>query len=347
MCYLITELSSLLIHAHICRFALKAKAKGDDAALQRVAADITTERLKLRTEVNVWRDDQALYMPDVLELASESTLGEREQLFLPSALSAALRKKPWYSRMSKYEMELRRGQADDVLANLRLALKYRDSLDRGRRKVACGNKNSTRANVLLRRVASLVQSRADTYRRARASMIRLGMSADDMAYPELLPEHVVLKRVFIEKDLGEGTYTGSWIWSNGPRGILSDAEEDEWEEEGLCLPWLQHLCAEFVFAGNKVEWFRARIDLRQWREEIEILDEELKRTAAWFKRMSSLWHSLAGQSSARGYSEYAHQKAVMFARRSEETVEHHSKALTAELDVKGKRKASDCTFSLC
>lgn len=214
------------------RIALKAKAKGDDAATQRVATDINTERLKLRTEINMWRDDQAQYMPDVLAHASESIRPEVEHLFLPSALPSALRKKAWFARMARFEMELRKGQADDALANLRLALKYRDSLNRGRRKVAYGNKNGTRAAVLLRRVADLVQSRADTYRRARVAMIKLGMAEEDSSYPVLLPEDVVLKMVYNDKKLGEGKYTGSWIWNNGPRGILSDAEEDEWEEEG-------------------------------------------------------------------------------------------------------------------
>ena len=63
-------------------------------------------------------------------------------------------------------------------------------------------------------------------------MIGLGMSETDTQYPVLLVTDVKLKRVFSDKELGEGTYTGSWIWNNGPRGVLTDAEEDEWEEEG-------------------------------------------------------------------------------------------------------------------
>ena len=34
--------------------------------------------------------------------------------------------------------------------------------------------------------------------------------------------------------------------------------------------------------GNKVEWFRARLDLQQWREELEILEEEFKRGFMYF-----------------------------------------------------------------
>lgn len=216
------------------RLALKEKTRSDDASLQRVVTEIESERLKLRSEIAIWRDDQALYMPDVLGLASECTPVKNERLLLPSSIPSHLREKDWFDRVAQYEIELRRGQADDALSNLRLALRYKDSLDRGRRNVAYGNRNSTRAAVLLRRVADLVQSRADTYRLARDAMIGLGMSAEDKSYPVLLPGDVHLKRVFSDKELGEGQYTGSWIWNNGPRGVLTDAEEDEWEEEGVC-----------------------------------------------------------------------------------------------------------------
>lgn len=190
-------------------------------------------------------------MPEVLKYASESTVVESEQLFLPSALSERRRATPWFPQLAKYEMALRKGQADDALSNLRLALKYKDSLDRGRRRVAYGNRNSTRATVLIRRVADLVQSRAATYRHARETMISLGMSAVDPGYPVLNPGDVFLKRVFTDKDLGEGKFTGSWIWDNGPRGVLSDAEEDEWEEEGmllfiLCSLYTHSICFQVI-----------------------------------------------------------------------------------------------------
>lgn len=89
--------------------------------------------------------------------------------------------------------------------------------------------------------------------------------------------------------------------------------------------------------GNKVEWFRAKIDLQQWREELEILDEEFKRTARWFTKMSELWTVLALRSPlvSRGFAEYAHHKADIFKRRSEDASEEHIWALTVDL-VTGK-----------
>lgn len=82
-----------------------------------------------------------------------------------------------------------------------------------------------------------------------------------------------------------------------------------------------------------MEWFRAKIDLKQWREEVEILDEELTRTARWFSKMGDLWRALASgsTSSKRGFSEYAYQKADMFARRSMDAQEHHRRALAVDV----------------
>lgn len=318
------------------RVALKAKTRRDDASVHRIASEIETERLKLRAEIGVWRDDQALYMPDVLQHASEAQNPEEERLFLPSGVRRGLRKAAWFDALSTFERELRKGQADDALSNLRLALKYKDSLLKGRRRVAYGNKNSTRAAVLLRRVEDLVQHRANTYRRARDAMIALGLSTNDTSFPVLDPTDVVLKVVYGGKELGSGVYTGSWIWTDGPRGILSDAEEDEWEEEGTSIPFLEMNILNSCYVGNKVEWFRAKIDLQQWREESEILDEELKRSARWFGNKSELWNTLASRvlPAPRGFSEYACHKADMFLRRSTEVIEYHNWALTVDIHAK-------------
>ena len=95
----------------------------------------------------------------------------------------------------------------------------------------------------------------------------------------------------------------------------------------------------FECTGNKVEWFRARIDLKQWREEVETLNEELTRTAKWFDCMSSLWRSLAARASKQGYAEYAHQKASMFSRRARNAELWHTWALNAELEKEVKEKS--------
>ena len=171
-------------------------------------------------------------MPGASKFALEHNPVEEEDLFLPSNLPKSLHNEPWFTRMAQIEKDLRMGQAEDSLSSLRLALKYRDSLRNGRKKLAPGNKNSTRAATVLQRATYFVESKAEAYRRAREAMLELGMPEDDKRYPPLLAAQVFVKRTSGPKELGEGSFTGSWIWEKGPRGILSDDEEDEWEEEG-------------------------------------------------------------------------------------------------------------------
>jgi len=63
-----------------------------------------------------------------------------------------------------------------------------------------------------------------------------------------------------------------------------------------------------------VKWFRERSARNRLREEKEILEEELKRTAHSFSYLRGMWKTLAGRSSALGEASYAHKQAAMFER---------------------------------
>ena len=307
--------------------SLKSKIESQTVTNSRFKSEIDASRMKLRAAVDTWRKDQALYMPDIIKHTSEAQNVEDEILLLPSELKPSQREFHWFDTLAQFEREIRKGQATDALSNLRLSLRYKDSLRKERKQIAYGNRNRTRASVLLERVAVLIDKRADTYRRARDALLALGMSVDDTEFPHLAPEHVTLTLTYSPKELGSGTYTGSWIWEEGPRGVLSDEEEDKWEEEGTPMSFLfeaKLICSP----GNKVEWFRAKIDLQQWKEELEILDEELKRTARWFATMSKIWREKAMESrQGSGFSEYAYHKSDMFSRRSKEAVDKRKLAL--------------------
>ena len=63
-----------------------------------------------------------------------------------------------------------------------------------------------------------------------------------------------------------------------------------------------------------MKWFRERSARNRLREEKEILEEELKRTARSFSYLRGMWKNLAGRSSAPGEASYAHKQAAMFKR---------------------------------
>lgn len=63
-----------------------------------------------------------------------------------------------------------------------------------------------------------------------------------------------------------------------------------------------------------MKWFRERSARNRLREEKEILEEELKRTARSLSYLREIWKTLARRSSALGGVSYAHKQAAMFER---------------------------------
>lgn len=72
--------------------------------------------------------------------------------------------------------------------------------------------------------------------------------------------------------------------------------------------------------ADRVEWFRARQDALQWKEEVEILEAEITRCRRWFTKMAGVWRKLAIESQKPGYAAYAHEKADIFLRRASESL---------------------------
>ncbi|KAF7975232.1 hypothetical protein HWV62_10194 [Athelia sp. TMB] len=70
--------------------------------------------------------------------------------------------------------------------------------------------------------------------------------------------------------------------------------------------------------SDRVQWFRARADMEAWVVEIEILEEEFRRTICGFEKMVAVWGRLASDSTKRGHSAYGMQKAAMYKRMADE-----------------------------
>ncbi|KAJ7051625.1 hypothetical protein C8F01DRAFT_1066754 [Mycena amicta] len=95
-----------------------------------------------------------------------------------------------------------------------------------------------------------------------------------------------------------------WIWQLGKLTKMSDEEMDAWSRE-----------------GDRVQWFRAEAEMMRWREQKEQKLAELLRTRRSFVRMESTWTELAGHETSPGRQAYARQKAAMYGRMSQETVD--------------------------
>ena len=72
----------------------------------------------------------------------------------------------------------------------------------------------------------------------------------------------------------------------------------------------------FFETAYRVQYFRSKLDRKQWQEEIEILTCEIERTFKWFASNCNAWRTLAEQSNEPAFASYCHQAADVQALRA-------------------------------
>jgi hypothetical protein len=149
-------------------------------------------------------------------------------LYFPS--SFALHRFP---NQARKELELRQGQANDSLHNLRIALGKKSFLFRSHVRAAKSQQRKTRAWSEVSAVDGEVRQQARIYNFTRQRMIKL--SAD----PALLDRYKVLRYEDLKVSTAIATPNArgqrdtrlSWFWN---MDVQADAETDDWMEE--CKP---------------------------------------------------------------------------------------------------------------
>ncbi|KAJ7136196.1 hypothetical protein C8R46DRAFT_1322335 [Mycena filopes] len=100
-----------------------------------------------------------------------------------------------------------------------------------------------------------------------------------------------------------------WLWQLGRLSKMSDAEMEEWSQE-----------------GDRVQWFRAEAEMQRWQEQGEQKLAEILRTNRSFQRMERTWAALAATALPPGHQAYARQKAAMYKKRAEQAQKFIKKA---------------------
>ena len=181
-------------------------------------------------------------MPEVISLLVNRKAPshcEHDILVLPSHLPPSFLENTvpsWYQELKDIELELRKGQANDALQNIRNALVVKDALYVGRRKHSNSNKSNTRAQAWINGWEMRSKLHAALYRNARSSMLSLGFSQTDPTYQILSDSDIRMKSVSGPKNKGDGRITDSWIWSAGKHiARAPETNEDDWDEDSEYL----------------------------------------------------------------------------------------------------------------
>ncbi|KAJ7863421.1 hypothetical protein B0H13DRAFT_2354190 [Mycena leptocephala] len=265
------------------------KALANPTALQEL--DFVKRRTALLKRVNRFRKLQRTYMPHLVrnlsaaqrEIWDDKARGaEALKLFMPSELGENSRARTCEEGLDKIEEELRVGELQESLEELRQGLRTR-----------------TMANRVLRQITVRVHKAKLRYRYARNALLRLrGHGGWERKYRVLeegdvrgINERAVGEEEEAERErlrqmgeieeggiaaagvvaAGEGTHTMSWIWYETK---IDGSEED-------------------LVEALRVEWCKAYARLRRWNEDVVIVDEEMKRTIEFGEWMALEWEQRA------------------------------------------------------
>ncbi|KAH7917878.1 hypothetical protein BV22DRAFT_1025551, partial [Leucogyrophana mollusca] len=235
-------------------------------------ATLQEKRNTLRHRIMMWCEVQSVYMPGVERLREEdrshgAVNPELIPLFLPSSLPSPL----WLALLEK-EKRLRLAQAHDALAELRRLLKISSALRHYKKNQVSGvgQRANTRARALISRFMDKTNFCADRYRAARSSLLTLDPNGPWTAILKVLQEDDVKGPHRNEDDPGEGTRELTWIW---------------------LVPRTEHTGDNEVNEGLRVEWAKSRARAQRWKEESQLLVEEMRRVLCFFHWKAGWWNT--------------------------------------------------------
>ncbi|KAJ7330528.1 hypothetical protein DFH08DRAFT_708944, partial [Mycena albidolilacea] len=293
----------------------------DSAAIKLHATDRQKTALlersnKLGRKITEWLKIRESFTPMVATLRTEEDAararGARLQptpalpvhavkLWLPSRLAVTPSISVKRSH-AQYEFELRVGHAHAALEELRRLLlvrtakyQYKDQFQRG---VAA----NTRANTSIANVDERIRRTAAQYRVARLALVSLGpileetdwklklrpLSQDDVRQRPPQAAEALRKKKEEER-------SASWIW-------LAQLSEEEGSQTGM---------AEAL----RIEWAKTRARAWRWTEEVDLVEEEMRRVLEFQRWKAEWWMGLMNQHPSAADDQTLREGGTAYARR--------------------------------
>ena len=166
---------------------------------------------------------------------------ERRRLAMPSALGKANIVRLRLNLVASQELELRKGQANDALEDLRLALGHKAILWRTKVRTANNNKQRTRAWDDIKTSRRRVEKHVRNYHWARRALMELGADAQTLSqYKAIRSNDLRLSGDILDPSrLGQRCDTLAWFWSMGTSNL---DQGNSWMDEcELLILWQQYI----------------------------------------------------------------------------------------------------------
>jgi len=239
------------------------------------------------------------YIPDIGSLVANTTskllsptdslAAEDVPLFLPSSLSPNLQSTLGFSKILAYEIQLRIAQADDALADIRHHLRIISGLWQFKKVniSGTGNQPNTRMRSLFNRFHHRMRQSVLCYRAARSALLATNFGRqnweDTQDRLKDLKDSDVCgpgKDDFYLQEPGKanygaskGRYEMSWIWLVPKSKLEVDTNSSE----------------QVFDEGLRVEWSKSQARKMRWEEEVQIVQEEMRRTIVYYEWKQQWW----------------------------------------------------------
>ncbi|KAJ6448608.1 hypothetical protein DFH09DRAFT_965993 [Mycena vulgaris] len=269
--------------------------------------DIMKRRALLRIRLAAFRKLQGTYMPKVRRYLSTSQRAiwdadnrepEATRLFMPSDLPSKIhRQKECAKGLDGVEARLREAEAGETLNHLRQGLRTRTATTRFKARNWSGQRALTRGQGILRQINIKIHASKLRYRYARQAILKLKLHGDW--------EHRL--RVLAEDDvrgLNERTLTDEEK-SQRERLVAMGQAPEEGGVAGLgdivsgethrTLSWIWYESSakdnndEKLHEALRVEWSKAYSRSRRWREDLVMVEEEMRRTIEFGEWAGKVW----------------------------------------------------------
>ncbi|KAJ7434610.1 hypothetical protein B0H11DRAFT_1757333, partial [Mycena galericulata] len=274
--------------------------------------NMTERSNKLRRKLLTWMDAQITFIPHVALLRAEEdraririsatqaqpgTQVQHMVLWMPSNIKGRV---DCDYELYVFEFRLRKAQADEALEEIRHQLLIRTHLYKWKDRFARGVKANTRCQTKIEGVEERIRRGSERYRAARRALVGLGRELKDDSWeatlrpllaedvrgmPRALFQDPERKKLLLKKGPdarrraaqagAEAKAKMSWIWR------APGVEEDEGGAQGLN-------------EALRMEWAKTRARFLRQREQVDLLEEEMRRTLHFLRWKAEWWRTMIG-----------------------------------------------------
>ncbi|KAL0575107.1 hypothetical protein V5O48_006857 [Marasmius crinis-equi] len=302
------------------RTLVASLGKRNPTILQQKA--LQEKRTGLLRRIQKHRKAMVVHMPLLQNLIDklpekEASSPETMQLFLPSSLPAQNRHQICPQELITVEDELRWGQCFDSLARLRSQLQARTVAYKDTERMTPTQGLWTRMDTLRNQIETKIKALTATYRMSRKALFAIRGDGPWTNILKVLNDNDVrgiTERVLKDKEKED------WEWAQRVAGVREDAIQEVLDnrsvptadfnplhslgQSNLHLSWIWYThqpsedgvnTFEEVKDSLRSEWCKARANSRRPREELRLVEEEMRRAIQYCHFQAGWWTAQIGR----------------------------------------------------